>query len=195
MNNSEIKKAQELSARVAALGHRPVTKILKKVPSPFKYQYNALKIKDGKDGRDGKDINEDAVVARVVEILKQHLPSIDEEAVFERFLEKMRKEKSLDVSHLRNAEQFIFAGTKYKTSELMHGGSSATTTTSVYNEVVSGSGIIFTLVHIPVSGTVVVYGNGQRLTPGAGNDYTISGAIITTTNSYSAGQILADYTY
>ena len=40
---------------------------------------------------------------------------------------------------------------------------------------------------------VALYGAGIRLTPGVGNDYTISGAVITTANSYSAGQILAAY--
>lgn len=61
------------------------------------------------------------------------------------------------------------------------------------NEVVSGSGTSWTLAHTPVVGSVHVYGSGVRLTPGAGNDYTISGTTITTVNSYSAGQLLADY--
>lgn len=61
------------------------------------------------------------------------------------------------------------------------------------NEVVAGSATTFTLANTPISGSQHVYGNGQRLTPGAGNDYTISGAVITTASSYSAGQILADY--
>jgi hypothetical protein len=67
--------------------------------------------------------------------------------------------------------------------------------TPVINEVVSGSGTSFTLANTPVSGSLRLYGAGQRLTPGAGNDYTISGVTITTVNSYSAGQLLADYNY
>lgn len=67
--------------------------------------------------------------------------------------------------------------------------------TFVDNEVVSGSGTSWTLANTPLSGTQHIYGNGQRLTPGAGNDYTISGASITTANSYSAGAVLADYRY
>jgi len=67
--------------------------------------------------------------------------------------------------------------------------------TPVINEVVSGSGTAFTLAHTPVVGSVKLFGAGARLTPGAGNDYTISGATITTVNSYSAGQLLADYNY
>ena len=63
----------------------------------------------------------------------------------------------------------------------------------VDNEIVSGSATTFTLANTPTVGSVHVYGSGQRLTPGAGNDYTISGSTITTVNSYSAGSILADY--
>lgn len=71
--------------------------------------------------------------------------------------------------------------------------SGGTTGTFVDNEVVSGSGTSWTLSGTPISGSQHIYANGQRLTPGAGNDYTISGAVITTTNSFSAGQLLADF--
>ncbi len=64
------------------------------------------------------------------------------------------------------------------------------------NEVVSGSGTTFTLAHSPTAGTQHIYGAGTRLTPGAGNDYTISGATITILNgTYLAGEILSDYRY
>lgn len=69
------------------------------------------------------------------------------------------------------------------------GGSSGTFVT---NEVVSGSGTSWTLANTPVAGTVQLYGNGQRLIPG-GVDYTITGAAITTVNSFSTGTLLADY--
>lgn len=70
---------------------------------------------------------------------------------------------------------------------------SAPSASFINNEVVSGSGTTFTLAATPLAGTEHIHGAGQRLTPGVGNDYTISGAVITTVNSYSAGQILADY--
>jgi hypothetical protein len=66
--------------------------------------------------------------------------------------------------------------------------------TPVIDEQVSGSGTSWTLAHTPVAGTLRVYGSGQRLV-GGGVDYTLSGAAITTINSYSAGQIRADYNY
>lgn len=65
--------------------------------------------------------------------------------------------------------------------------------TFITNEVVSGSGTSWTLAHTPTSGSVAVYGDGIRLNPGAGNDYTISSAAITTAQSYTL--ILADYRY
>lgn len=63
----------------------------------------------------------------------------------------------------------------------------------VYNEVVAGATNTFTLDNSPITGTVRVYGNGQRLTPTI--DYTIADDVITTISSFSAGQILADYNY
>lgn len=68
--------------------------------------------------------------------------------------------------------------------------------TSVKNEIVSGSGTSFTLANTPVTGTVDLRAMGQFLTPGAGNDYTISGAVITiiqTGASYPAGSVVAFY--
>lgn len=65
--------------------------------------------------------------------------------------------------------------------------------TFVENEIVSGSGTTFTLANTPIALSVHVFANGQRLTLGAGNDYTISGSVITTANSWSAGSIVADY--
>lgn len=70
------------------------------------------------------------------------------------------------------------------------GGSSGT---AVYNEVVSGSGTSWTLANTPTAGTQTIYANGQRLTPTV--DYNISGAGITTVDSWLAGTILADYVH
>lgn len=71
--------------------------------------------------------------------------------------------------------------------------STGTSGTAVYNEVVSGSGTSWTLAHTPVSGTLLLYANGQRLTPTT--DYSLSGATITTVTSWASGTLLADYFY
>lgn len=70
----------------------------------------------------------------------------------------------------------------------------AGTGTAVYNEVAGGSGTTFTLAHTPTSDAVVrVYARGQRiLSPGG---YSISGATITTVDSWSATDITVDYEY
>src|SRR5258708_6844045 len=64
----------------------------------------------------------------------------------------------------------------------------------IVGEICSGSGTSFALAFTPVSNSQAIYGSGIRLTPGIGNDYTISGGAITIINgSYSAGQVTADY--
>lgn len=81
------------------------------------------------------------------------------------------------------------------THRLLVNTGGGTTGTFVYNEIVAGSGTTFTLTNTPLSGAYAIFANGQRLTPGAGNDFTITGAVITTALSWSAGAILADYQY
>lgn len=61
------------------------------------------------------------------------------------------------------------------------------------NEIATGSGTSFSTANSPISGTVAVYGLGQRLYPTT--DFSISGSSITTINSWNAGEILVDYQY
>lgn len=146
--------------------------VLARIPKPADGRHGI----DGQNGSDGKD----AV--------------FDEKAFMNKLLGRIKNEQLLDLTHVKGAQGFIKDGIKYRFEELMHGGGSkGSSGTQVYNEIVSGSGTTFTLTNTPTVGTVVIYGNGQRLTPGAGNDYTISGATITTINSFPAGAILADY--
>lgn len=68
----------------------------------------------------------------------------------------------------------------------------------VYDEVLGGTvdGVNtgFTLAQAPTAGTLVVYVNGQRQRPGAGNDYSLSGAAVTMLYAPVAGSVLvADY--
>lgn len=67
------------------------------------------------------------------------------------------------------------------------GGSSS----SVSNEIVSGSGTAFTLAGTPLAGTAKIYARGQRLK--LGTDYAIAGAAITTADTWGSGDIIADY--
>lgn len=188
MNTTE-KRARELSQAVAALskGYTPKPQPVKPRLKPFHLNYEAMKVKDGAPGKAGDPgtpgtPGKDAIV--------------DMEAITKEVIDRIRKEKSLLVSDLKDGQSFIFNKTKYATHEMMHGGSSSNTgATTVIGEVVSGSGTAWTLAHSPTSGTLAIYGIGQRLTSGAGNDFTQTGTSVTTVNSFSAGQILADYSY
>jgi hypothetical protein len=66
-------------------------------------------------------------------------------------------------------------------------------TTSMLDETVTGSGTSFTLANTPIAGTVTLYGLGARLTPGPSADYVISGPNIVTADSWDAGDLTADY--
>lgn len=62
--------------------------------------------------------------------------------------------------------------------------------TFVYNEVLTGSGTSWSFATAPISGLYAIYANGQRLTPTV--DFTISGANVTTVDTWVAGTLLAD---
>lgn len=79
------------------------------------------------------------------------------------------------------------------THKIISGGGAVASVTSVSNEIVPGSNTTFTLANTPTVGTVRVFALGQRLVPTT--DYTISGAVITTVSTWTAGSLLADYTY
>jgi hypothetical protein len=120
---------------------------------------------------------------------KEELVSMVVEAI-----KKLEGNERLDISNIRNGEQLSRIAQRVDMNDMRWhgGGSGGTTTTSVNNEIVSGSGTSFTLANTPTSNSVRLFGIGQRLTPT--KDYTISGASVTTVSSWSAGDILADYT-
>lgn len=65
-------------------------------------------------------------------------------------------------------------------------------TVAVTGELVGGSGTAWTLANTPIAGTVKLY-SGVRLNPPG--DYSISGASITTVNSFPTGSLYADYNH
>lgn len=69
----------------------------------------------------------------------------------------------------------------------------SSTGNSIHNEQVSGNTNTFTLAHTPTLGTEHIFARGQRIFPTTG--YTIVGAIITTVDTFSTGDIYADYSY
>lgn len=174
----------------------------------------SIKGKNGRDGRDGGDgttptkgidyftTNEieaikNEILTQVITQNKPYTLEIDVEMVKKivQIMHSLPETDKLEVSKgIRNAQSFLFGGTKYKTEELMRGGGdSHSSETQVYNEVVAGSGTTFTLAYTPIAGTVRVYARGQRLT--LTTNYTISGAIITTVDTWAAGDITSDYAH
>jgi hypothetical protein len=75
------------------------------------------------------------------------------------------------------------------------GGSAGT---AVPAEQPSGSSVTYTIANTPISGSLLVYVNGQFVLPG-GVDYTLSGTTLTFVAGYSswltAGQIRVSYRY
>lgn len=65
--------------------------------------------------------------------------------------------------------------------------------TSIYNEVVAGDVQTFTLLHTPTTDTLRVYARGQRILPTSG--FTLTGAIISTIDTFTTGDLYADYQY
>lgn len=87
---------------------------------------------------------------------------------------------------LSNTGALTLAATVMKTANFV--------TNEVPSGTINGSNTAFTLANSPTAGTVSLYLNGVRLQPGAGNDYTISGATITMLYAPATGdQLLADY--
>lgn len=165
----------------------------------------------GKDYFDGKTPSVPSI-AEIVEAIKPHIPeplkgdkgdnaTFDKDTLVREIISYIKTQKPLDLSHIKGAQEFVMQtgqkNIKVKFEELMHGGGSGggNTGTAVYNEVVSGSGTSWALTNTPTTGTLRLYANGQRLIPGAGNDYTLSGGNITTALSWSAGTLLADYSH
>lgn len=61
---------------------------------------------------------------------------------------------------------------------------------------INGINTIFTLAYTPIGGQIMLYLNGQCMTPGAGEDYTLSGLTITMTAPLIPGdKIRANYPY
>lgn len=134
--------------------------------------------------RDGKDADEELVIRKVLaaipapkipkvpakdDVVKSVLAAIptpvngtdgkdaeiDEVALLDALIERIKKDKPIDISHIRNSDQFIFAGTKYKTSELMHGGGSSSTSSGTWylgeHITLAGDNETFVLAHAPTS--------------------------------------------
>lgn len=200
----EKPKTLDFLSRWGVQKQRPVIKrYVKKVPSAFKTPYESLLVKDGKTPINGVDYFTEAEKGEFLRSIRDGIEIPDAPTVeitpelvkqIVRLMQSLPESDRLDVSGIRNYQSFVYKGTKYGVEEMMHGGSSPTSSsTSVYGEVVAGSGTSWTLAHTPTTGTLRLYANGQRLTETV--DYSRVGAAVTTITSWAAGTVLADYSY
>lgn len=180
--------------------------------------------KNGTNGKDAVSIDENALVKKVISKIPENKASLkiiqekfetDPMSVIEKIMALPDGKFKLKTSHIDGLEQTMRAFQSQLGRGYLHGGGDTVAAgtnitittntngakvinatgsgTAVYNEIVSGSGTTFTLANTPTAGTERIYGQGQRLYPTT--DYTISGAVITTINSWLTSQILADYNH
>ncbi len=158
------------------------------------------------------------IAMRAAKYVEPGRPGKDAKMDPEEFLKLFtQKGKKLSTKHIDGLEQTISAhynqlgrnGYIHGGGDTVQAGSNVTITrnnaghavinapnagvTYVDNEVVAGSGTNWTLAGTPAAGSEHITVNGQRLTPGAANDYVITGNAITTAGSYAVGALLADY--
>lgn len=124
----------------------------------------------GDPGKDAEPIDVDFIVRQVHSLI--HLPKngedgkdakIDENKLIERLISKLQKDKSLDISHIRNAQSFVKDGIRYKVEELMRGAggtSGSSFSVQVPTGAVNGTNTAFTFVTAP---SIIVLDNGNPM--------------------------------
>ncbi len=202
-----------------------IDRALKEQEQGMKFIYDKVsKIKEGSDGLKGRDgmngstPTRSELLALITPLIPQAVNGkdaiLDEEAI----LEKLRARIPAQTTRVgwgahplviaqsgtikeKVARHINFKGTGVSsvvrnadgTVDVTITAGGAGGATQVYNEVVSGNTQTFTLANTPDTGTLRVYAQGQRLLPT--QDYTLAGAIITTVDTWTTGQISADYAF
>lgn len=208
-----MKRPLTLSERVASLGAAKPAPAVEKLVYTGPPGLRGLTGKDGKSGRDGKhgvspikgqdyftkeEVN--SIKSEIVTEIRTLIPeaqkvekveplTVDQEFVKKiiAIMHSLPETDKLEVSKgIRNASSFIYKGTKYETSELMHGGSSSSstggfTTISPISGVVNSSNTVFGFSQAPS----FILSDGILL-PSVGNNgdvfWTIAGTTVTMVN-------------
>lgn len=158
------------------------------------------RIHNPKDGKDAV-MNEDKLMQKILDrilseklLTKDHINGLEPEL---RSISSIAGRQYGKNTWARGGGDTLAAGINTTLTRNPDGTTSVNATggsgTQVDNEVVSGSGTAWTLAHTPTTNTLRLYANGQRLTPTV--DYSLVGAAITTILSWSAGTVIADYSY
>lgn len=160
----------------------------------------------GKDGKtpikgvdyfDGKSPTKDELIALIKPLIPQPIKgepgkdgadaSFDPNALFDTFIERIKKEKVLDMSNIKNSDSFLFNGTRYKTHELMHG---AGATVTFYDLSAQLNGVLNSFAF--PGGTIVdVKTSSFPYTYRPTVDYTATASSITFTSEIDAATSLA----
>lgn len=180
-------------------GHTPTSAELRALIRPL-----IPKVKDGKTPTE-EQLRD--LILPLIPPPKQGDPGIpgkdaefDEEELFKRFIDKIKKGQLLDISNIRNASTFMKDGIRYKIEELMHGAGTSGTTTTIntvtqYNlstKTQVGSNVVIPLSQLTNFATlatiVTVYRNQVPQTEGitftaTATDITVLGA--STNNTFS----------
>ena len=131
-----------------------------------------------------------------IEEVRGLIPKIPKELTADQLVDKINTlEEVIELDTIKGLKAKLSDLEKKWTSRPMFGGGYskiAADSHDVPNEVVAGSGTSWTLSHIPSpSNSLKLYALGVRLPLTI--KYTISGASITTVDSYSTGELLADF--
>ena len=216
-------KVDELSKRLnKILGNSPTKsssfKTFKKSSKDLSFVNNLtgidlVKMKSGKDGIDGKDGSPDtpqeianklntlveAIEASVIKGLPKVKDLIDELKKGQYLEPKNIKGLPINMNDMRWHGSGGLSSVSHDAT-LSGNGTSASPLSvvggvgiPVKGEVVDGSGTTFTLDFAPATGTLALFGAGQRLFETS--EYSVVGVVITTVQPWSAGQILADYNH
>lgn len=160
---------------------------------------------DGKPGKDAEPVNTATIAVEAskltleavkpllptVKDIENNLPQLGEPIrdALELINEEDKKLKIDAIGYLR--EELDKLKKEFSRGVIVGGTTGLKEANMVDDEVVGGSDTSWTINYIPIAGSFKLYANGQRLR--VTDDYTISGTTITTTQSWEAGTLLADY--
>lgn len=159
----------------------------------------------GERGNDGKDAvtplkGVDYFTAQDIETLKREfltlIPVYEKESfqitdeMVKEIIQRMQKlpeQHRLEIQGIRNFQSFVFKGKKYGVEELMHGGGSSASSSTLAFETPSGavndSNVTFTVTHTPLYINV----NGAQYTVGTGIFLSYVAGTITLTSPVGTG--------
>lgn len=134
---------------------------------------------DGEKGEDGKT----PTVTELTNLIQPLIPTplkgqngkdadpIDEEEVIDSVIEKIKKEKSLDISHIKNAASFMKDGIRYKIEELMHGSGNGSGQ-SVLLQVNGVNNTVQSILNLTTGSGISLFDDGM-----GGVDFNVVGSI------------------